>query len=204
MDNEKRKERQQKFNDELKYMLLYVGFAGAIISAVAYMIMTIVMINGFQSSLDIEKQIMFSVLSSLIGLVISFLLRSQGIAFAKNEEQSKIVMKNYYEALNKKKTVKKLKTITYYMVRATIIDVIVKGTLFIASMWGIIYMFSEGNGDWSLLGLALSNILMFAGFGLVALSKMYDKYLDEHISVIKELTKKLTPPSEVVDTELIE
>jgi hypothetical protein len=42
-----------------------------------------------------------------------------------------------------------------------------------------------------LIGLAIANILMFAGFGLVGLATVYDKYLEEHIPVIKERIEQL-------------
>jgi hypothetical protein len=202
MDREARRERQQKFNEDLKDLLLYVGFAGALISAVAYIIMTIVMINGFSSAIDVEKQITFSILSSMIGLVISFLLRSQGIAFAKNEDEAQEVMKEYRELRNKEKDTKDLRTIGYHMTIATIKDIIIKGTMIAGSMFGIFYMFAEGNGDWSLLGLALSNILMFTGFGLVALSKMYDKYIDEHLNVVRERISRIKEEKENTDVQV--
>jgi uncharacterized membrane protein len=100
-------------------------------------------------------------------------------------------MKLYHELSNKQKEEKELKTIDYHLLRATVIEVIVKCTIFIVSNVFIIYIFIEGSGNWGLIGLAFANIFMFIGFGLVALAKMYDKYLEEHIPVVSERIKRL-------------
>ena len=48
-----------------------------------------------------------------------------------------------------------------------------------------------GSGDVSLILLAFANIFMFMGFGLIALSKFYDLYNNEHIQAVKELIERL-------------
>ena len=190
-----RRERQKRFNDELKYMLLYVGFAGAIISAIAYLIITLVLITGFKSQLQLQQQLYFSIFSSAIGLVISFLLRSQGRAFAEKEEHSIQVNQEYEKLLNKTSKAKKNKSFTNYMLKRTFWDIVGKGISITGSMFGLIYMFSQGNADWSLMGLALSNILMFTSFGLISLSKAYDYYLDKHIPYLQELIDRMKEKS---------
>ncbi len=182
---------EKKLNERIKEMLLYTGFAGAVISVIAYMVITVVMIVGFKSDLQAENQILFAVLGACTGLVITFALRGQGIAFAKREDESIQVMKEYHEALNKRKKEKDLKDINHYVFFATIKDIVVKGLTVGVSTYYVLYIFMQGNGDWSLIGLAFSNLLMFSGFGLVALSKTYDKYIEEHIPVIRERTKKI-------------
>jgi hypothetical protein len=180
-----------KLNERIKEYLLYSGFAASVISIVAYLIITIVMINGFESNLKPQNQILFAVLGACTGLIITFSLRGQGIAFAKREEESQKVMKEYHEALNKRKKEKELKDISHYLFWATIKDIIIKGISVGVSTYFVLYIFMQGNGDWSLIGLALANLFMFSGFGLVALSKTYDKYIEEHIPVIRERTKKI-------------
>ena len=184
-------DKTRKLNERIKDLLLYTGFAGAIISVVAYIVITVVMIVGFESDLEAQNQILFAVLGACTGLIITFALRGQGIAFAKREEESQKVMKAYYEALNKRKKEKELKDIGSYLIKQTIKDIIIKGVSVGVSTYFVLYIFMQGNGDWSLIGLALANLLMFSGFGLVALSKTYDKYIEEHIPVIRERTKKI-------------
>ena len=193
LDNiRKDKEKTKKaLNDKFKKMLMYVGFIGAIISAIAYLIITIVMVNGVSTDMALSNQILFSVLGAIVGLLISFLLRNQGIIYAKQNEEAQQVMKEYRQKINETKTYKQLHTISWYILWATIRDIFMKGLTIALSTWFILYIFIEGNGEWGLVFLALANILMFAGFGLVGLATVYDKYLEEHIPVIKQRIKKL-------------
>ena len=55
--------------------------------------------------------LLVSVLGGAAGLSITFMLRGQGIAFAKSEPGSKEIMQAYYRALNKIKKPKNLHTI---------------------------------------------------------------------------------------------
>lgn len=188
-------------NAKVKKVLEYTGIIGSIISAIAYIVMTYVIVVGFSSAVDTQKQILFAVLGSLVGLIITSLLRSQGILFASKEEESKVAMKKYYEVMNKKKSVKQLHTIKHFVVVQTIKDIFIKGISVGVSTWFVLYIFMEGNGDYSLFMLAVSNILMFAGFGLVALSKAYDKYMDEHIPAIREIILKLDQARSIAQKE---
>lgn len=178
-------------NTKVKKFLEYTGIAGSIITAIAYITATLVIVWGFETKLEMEKQILFSLLGAFTGLMITFFLRSQGVIFAKKDPEAEKVMKEYYEKMNKKKTIKQLHTIKHYLIVQTILDVIFKGISVALSTYFLLYIFMEGNGDLSLIFLAVANILMFACFGLVALSKAYDKYLDEHIPAIREIIAKL-------------
>jgi hypothetical protein len=178
-------------NDRIKTFLLYTGIIGSIISGISYLIMTYVIVVGFATAVDQDKQILFAVLGALVGLIITSLLRGQGINFARKEDGSQEIMKEYHELINKKKTIKQMHTIKHFVIVSTITDIITKGITIGISSWFILFIFMEGNGDFSLFILALSNLFMFTGFGLVALSKGYDKYIEEHIPVIKQIILKL-------------
>jgi Na+/melibiose symporter-like transporter len=185
-------------NDKVKKFLEYTGIAGSIISAIAYITATLVIVWGFETRLEMEKQLLFSILGAVTGLMMTFFLRGQGVQFAKKEEVSQEVMKTYYEKINKKKTIKQLHTIKHYLVVQTILDVFIKGVAVAVSTYFLLYIFMEGNGDMSLVFLAVANILMFACFGLVALSKAYDKYMDEHIPAIREIIKKIDEAASIL------
>jgi peptidoglycan biosynthesis protein MviN/MurJ (putative lipid II flippase) len=191
---EKNKRLGKKLSDSIKDWLLYVGFASAVISIMSYIAITVVMIRGFESDLELKNHFLFSLIGVGFGLVIMFTLRIQGIAFAKSEPESKTVMTTYYKAKNKHKKVKDLKDINHYLVVATIIDVLVKGSILIITTTFVMQIFKMGNGDKSLYGLMLSNILTFTGFGLMAIAKSYDHYIEQHIPVIEERTRKLNNP----------
>jgi hypothetical protein len=188
---ESKKQNQAELSQSVKSLLLYAGFLGAIISALAYLIITIVMVKGASTDLAIQNQILFSILGALTGLLISFLLRYQGIIYAKQNSEAKEIMKEYRQQVNKTKPLKKLHTISWYILWATIRDIFMKGVTIAVSTWFVLYIFIEGSGNWSLIGLAIANIFMFTGFGLVGLATVYDKYLEEHIPVIKERIEQL-------------
>lgn len=176
---------------KLKKLLNYTGAFASIISALAYLVVTYVIVMGFETDIELESQILFSCLGAFTGLMISFFLRNQGVALAKQDENAKKVMEAYYKAINKKKKLKKLHTIKFYLFWSTIGDIFTKGLTIGVSTWFILYIFMEGNGDYGLFLLAISNILMFAGFGVMNLSKAYDKYLEEHIPIIEVITQKI-------------
>jgi len=185
------KEDKVKFTQSLKEKLVFFGFLAAIISGIAYILITIVLIVGIKSNLDLENQITFAILGVVVGLLINFLLGTQGIMLAKKEEKSVEAMRDYYIALNKTKTFKQLKSITYHMVIATIFDVVIKGSIFVLSIIFALRIAASGNGNWVLLLFAFANIGLFTGFGLMRLSKMYDKYIDDHIPTMIAKTTKL-------------
>ena len=188
-------------NDKVKKFLEYTGIVGSIITAIAYITATLVIVWGFETRLEMEKQILFSLLGAFTGLMITFFLRGQGVIFAKKDPEAQTVMREYYEKINRKKTIKQLHTIKHYIVVQTILDIIFKGVSVALSTYFLLYIFMEGNGDMSLVFLAVSNILMFACFGLVALSKAFDKYLDEHIPAIREIIKKLDQAGSIPQKE---
>lgn len=172
--------------NKLKNVLLYTASVGAGISGLSYIIITVVLVLGFEIKMDMNKQILFSIIGAVDGLLITMLLRSQGIALAKNEDEPKKVMAEYYQVINKTKKSKKLHTITYYYVKDFIIDIFTKAGIIALTTSLTLYIFMDGSGDYGLIGLAISNILMFACFGIIALSKFYSLYLEQHIPVIKE------------------
>ncbi len=198
---DKAKKTKVELTDRIKSIILYVGMMAAIISGVAYINITIVLINGFETSLEFESQILFSIIGVIVGLSISTMLRLQGIAFAKKNQFAYDSMKKYYAVLNKTKSIKNLHDIKYYLIRATILDVIIKGIIVAVTTWFILDLTTKGNGDWELLKLAFANLGLFTGFGLIALSGAFDKYLDEHIPVIIEKTKKLEKQIEQKEKE---
>ena len=178
-------------NEKLINILLYTGIYAAVISGFAYMLVTFVIVQGFETAIDRDKQILFSLLGAAFGMMITFLLRNQGISLAKQLPESEKTMKEYHEALNKTKSIKKLRTIKFYMLFNTIKDLFTKLLTISVSTYFVLYVFMEGNGDYSLFLLALSNLCMFAGFGLIALAKTYNFYIEEHIPAIKEIINKL-------------
>ena len=187
---EKVNSKSEQLNETIKQWLIYVGFASAIISSIAYIFITIVMIRGFTTDLELTNQITFAVIGAVVGVSITVSLIMQGVTFAKKDDEAQRVMSKYYEAINKSKKEKDLKTIGHYLFWAIAKTIVIKGATVAVTSFFVLYIFIEGNGSWALLGLAFANILMFIGFGLVGLSNAYDFYLKQHLPAIKEITRK--------------
>jgi len=188
--------KSEELNETIKQALIYVGFASAIISSLAYIIITIVMIRGFTADLELENQVTFAIIGAVVGVSITISLVMQGVSFAKRDDEAQKVMSEYYEAMNKTKKEKELKTIDHYIARVIFKTVIFRGASVAFTSFFVLYIFIEGNGNWALLGLAFANIFIFIGFGLVGLSNAYDFYLKQHLPAIRELTRKYSNKEE--------
>src|SRR5690554_2916381 len=109
-------------NDTLKKFMLWTASIGAALTAVFYLLAIIILVTGIENTLSQEKQLLYSLIGAVTGMIIMYLLREQGIALAADELESKKIMADYYKALNKTKNLKQLKTIGYYRVLWLIID----------------------------------------------------------------------------------
>lgn len=175
---------QKVFEEKIKPILVYVGMIGAILSAIVYIIAVITLIFGFQAK-TLVQSIIFAVVNAIIGMIISFFLRIQGISFAKELPENQAVLKEYNDAKPKKKP----RSIGHYWATSIVKDLITKGLTVGAATVGIIYIVIEGTQDYNLLLLALANLILFACFGLLALVSAYDYYNEEHIPNLKEQIK---------------
>ena len=177
--------------NKLKNIMLWTGAIGALITAVAYIVIMVVMIVGFEKSMKMEQLITVAILGAVSGFLITLMLRGQGVALASNEPNSKEIMANYYELRNKKKEQKKLHTIAWHVNINAIKDIFTKVLTVGATTSMSLYIFLEGSGDFGLLGLGFVNILMFIAFGIMALVKAYNFYIEEHLPAIVEISKRL-------------
>lgn len=177
--------------NKIKSILLWVGTAGALISALAYIAVTGVMIMGFETKMALQQQLLFSIIGAVVGISITWMLRGQGIAFAKEEPESKAVMAAYHKALNKTKKIRQLHTITWHVIVRSSVDLVSKVSTIALSTYFMLYVFMEGSGDYGLLGLAVANLSMFISFGIMAMARAYDFYIVEHLAAIKERTDQM-------------
>lgn len=65
--------------EKIKPVLNYVGFIGATLSSIAYVIIVFVLIKGFQYQ-QTTQTIVFAAVNALVGLVICNFLRVQGVS----------------------------------------------------------------------------------------------------------------------------
>lgn len=178
--------------DKVKTALQYVGIIGASLAAVAYIIVVLVLIQGFNLDVKSESSVAFSIINAAVGLLIMQLLKIQGISFAKAIPENDEILKKYY---NTKTADRKFHSINYYWLTTVIKDILIKGITVGATTFGIIYIAIQGSNDYHLMLLAVVNVILFACFGLLSLNSAYDYYNNEHIPFLKEKLKLMEEPN---------
>lgn len=165
------------FEKRIKPILQYVGAIGATITCIAYMIIIVIIVIGFDSH-DLTQSLIFATINAIIGFIIMQLLKIQGISFAKNTEENKKIIKEYYSTKTKDKKLKNLKS---YIITSTIKDILFKGLGILITTCGFVYIAVKGNQDYMLILLAIANLFMFICFGLLSLNSAYDFYNNYHV-----------------------
>lgn len=191
-------ERVTFFEKKIKPALLYIGTIGATLMVIAYIAVVLVMIFGFNVK-SFEQSIIFAAVNGVVGFVIMQLLRIQGVDFAKTLPQNKKTLDQWYNLNNTK--VRKLKSIKSYWVSSIIKDILMKVVTIVFTSCALIYIVVEGSNDYSMLLLAIVNLIMFVCFGLLALVSAYDFYNNEHIPYIKNIMS--TAQEKLTDNEQV-
>lgn len=153
-------------------ILKYVGIIGATICSVAYIVVVLVLIQGFKVESNTQT-ITFALVNAVVGFIILTFLKIQGESFAKSLPENKAISDAYYGAQTKDK---KYHSMKYFWITSTIKDILTKVLGVFLSTFGIIYIVIVGSNDWNLLLLALVNLLLFISFGLLGLEKSYEFY----------------------------
>lgn len=170
------------FEKKIKPILLYMGTIVSVVMAIAYIVMVFVLIQGFKAE-TLLNTTLFSIITAIIGFCIMQTLKFQGQSFAANIEENIEIRKQYNNTKTKDKKARSLK---YYWITSACSDIIVKCLTLGATSVGMVYIMIEGSQDWNLLLLAGVNLLMFAGFGLISLTKAYDYYNDVYVPYMRE------------------
>ena len=153
-------------------ILKYVGIIGAAICSVAYIVVVLVLIQGFKAE-NTTQTVTFALVNAVVGFIILTFLKIQGESFAKSLPENKAISEAYYASETKDK---KYHSMKYFWITSTIKDILTKVLSVFASTFGIIYIVIVGSNDWNLLLLALVNLLLFISFGLLGLEKSYEFY----------------------------
>ena len=165
------------FETKIKPILQYVGAIGATLMSIMYIVIIVILIIGFKAQ-TFQQALIFALVNAVVGLIIMQFLKVQGIAFAENIPENKAIKDEYYRTRTRDK---KYESINSYWVKSIISDIIWKGLSVIISTAGLIYIVIQGCGDYTLLLLALVNLVMFICFGLLALNSAYEFYNNKHI-----------------------
>lgn len=190
-------------NSKILAILDLVSIIGAIVTSIAYIIFMAILVMGIEVKMHQDQLLLVSIVGAVSGLGITWMLKGQGVVWASKEPESIKVMQEYRRVNNKMSKNKKLHTIRFHLISSGIIDIFTKLLTVGASTYLAIMIFMEGNGDFSLIGLAIVNVLMFLSFGILALSKSYSYYINEHIPAIVEKTQRLLDASAVGSTKEI-
>lgn len=186
--------------EKLINLLKYIGIMGASICSFAYIIVVVVLIQGFKIE-QTAQTILFAVVNAIVGFIIMQFLKVQGEQFAKNKAENKPIIEEYY---NSKTKDKKLHSMKYYWITSVLKDIFTKVVTVFISTVGIVYIVVVGSNDWNLLMLAFVNLLLFICFGLLALNNAYEFFNNRHIpymlAKINEIKPKTPPISVVSDT----
>lgn len=167
-------------------VLNYVGIIGACIMVVAYIIAVFVLIKGFKAE-ELLQTSVFACVNAATGFVIMQFLKIQGVSFAKMLPENEVIIREYYQTKTKDK---KVHSIKYFWTTSVIKDVITKCATLGATTIGLIYIVIQGSNDYTLLFLAIVNLLMFLCFGFISLVNAYDFYNQRHVPYMKEQLEK--------------
>ena len=186
-------DRKSFFEKKIQPILQYVGVIGAILMSIMYIITVVILIIGFKAQ-SIQNTIVFAIINAIVGLIIMQFLKIQGISFAKNLPENIEIVKQYY---NTKTKDKKIQSIKYYWTSSLIKDFISKGLSIAFTTAGIIYIVIVGSNDYTLLLLALVNLILFICFGLLALNNAYEFYNNKHVPYMQEMIKNKITKKEI-------
>ena len=175
---------QTLFEKKIKPVLQYIGTIGAALMVIAYICIVLVMIFGFKVK-SLEQSITFAIVNGAVGFVIMQFLKVQGIDFAKSLPHNQEILTEYYNS--KDPRIKKHHSITFYWIKSIVMDVLSKVLTIAGTTCCLIYIIVEGSSDYSLLLLAVVNLIMFVCFGLLSLVSSYDFYNNEHIPYLSSI-----------------
>ena len=183
---------QTFFESKIRPLFLYMGSFASIIFSIAYIIVVAIMILGLEAAPTIETFVGFLIANLVAGACIAISLMIQGQDFAKNTPTNKKILEQYY-----KRKEAKLHSMTYYWIWA-IIQVVLTRLLTVAAMtYIVIDICWQGNGQYTYFLMAIFNILMFVGFGLLGMVSMYDKFNNRYIPwVQQQIDEKKSEQSE--------
>ena len=173
------------FEKRIKPILKYVGTIGAVITSIMYFVTIIILIVGFQTH-ELRQTFVFAAVNAVVVLIIMQFLKIQGISFAKDLPENKKVIEEYYCTKTKDK---KNRSIKWFAITSTIQDVAWKGISLFVTTVGIIYIVIQGCNDYTLLLLAIVNLLLFTSFGLLSLNRAFEFYNNSHVPYMKEQIK---------------
>ncbi len=181
---------KKQYYERVKDILTYTGVILAAVAAIAYLILVYIIIYGFQVDYSRDQLIAFIVLGAFVGLLINVAMRIQGIDFAKITPTAKVVLKDLTDTLGQSDKVK-IRPMWVMFMQAILKDIVIKGGAIGFTLYYTIDISYSGLGEEKYFLLAIANIVLYFGLGLISMSKAYDYYLESHIPFMQQRIKKL-------------
>lgn len=166
-----------KSHEMLLKLLNNIGIVGAILAGIADIIFVMIFVFGIKIDVQNNAIIVFAVINSLIGVLISILLRYQGQKYAEIENED--LCKRFYA--KKVKESKRFISMNLWQLINVIKDLIIKGATTAFSIWGIIYISIEGSKNPIQILITLVTLVMFACFGLMNMNSSYCRFYNVQI-----------------------
>ena len=197
------------FEEKIQPLLQYIGAIGAGIMSVAYIVITFILVNGFEYH-QTTQTFVFALVNAVVGFIIMQFLKIQGESFAQHLPENETIIKEYYNTETKDK---KVHSIKFYWITSILKDVFSKCLGLAFTTFGLIYIVIQGSNDYQLIWLAIVNLMMFICFGLLSLNGAYNYYNNKHVPyMLKQLElikenkkcqelKSETTPSETSKTK---
>ena len=195
-------ERQQTANkkgyEKWKDFLTYTGIAMAIISAIVYLIVVFILINGFEVDYSREEIISFLLLGAATGVMINIAMRIQGLDLARLTPKAKATQAKLNDLTAKSKEVKLMPLWAMHLV-SILKDIIFKGGAITLTMYFAISISYKGLGEQKYMLLAFANVFMYLGLSLITMNKAYDYYIDKNIPYMEKQIIKLEEERRIED-----
>lgn len=82
MEENKEENKKTSFERFVLPVLKYIGIIGASLMSIAYIIIAVILVVGFEQN-ELKGDLIFAIVNAAVGLVIMLFLKIQGISFAK-------------------------------------------------------------------------------------------------------------------------
>lgn len=175
-----------KSHEMLLKLLNNIGIVGAILAGIADIIFVMIFVFGIKIDVQNNAIIVFAVINSLIGVLISILLRYQGQKYAEIENED--LCKRFYA--KKVKENKRFISMNLWQLINVIKDLIIKGATTAFSIWGIIYISIEGSKNPIQILITLVTLVLFACFGLINMNSSYCRFYNEQVPYMENKLKE--------------
>jgi len=164
-----------------------IGMITSFIGAVSYLIVILVLIQG-ASDLVVETSVLavYILINAMFGVIIGYGLALQGTIWGHAEHKE--LLKQYY---NRQAREQKTGTMLSYWIGWWTRTIVIKSLLAIFMLTGVVMLGFSGIHDMRYFLLAVANLVMFFGFGLLGLVGGYNYVNDRFVPYVTQYLDNL-------------